>query len=95
VSFIFTLASKWGCNIGGDDKRSITACVFSSADGALFPFQFIFQGTTKRVLPKTCGIQIGLSNGFHFTMTNNHWSNLESMQEFVNFIIVPYLDTKV
>jgi hypothetical protein len=42
---------------GGDDKRSITACVFSSADGALFPLQLTFQGTTKRVLPKTCGAQ--------------------------------------
>ena len=24
-------------------------------------------------------------------MSENHWSNLESMKQFVNFIIVPYL----
>jgi len=81
--------------LGGDDKRSITTCVFSFVDGALLPFQLIFQGTTKRVLPKIRGTQIGLNHGFHFTMTNNHWSNLESMQEFVNFILVPQLDNEV
>ncbi len=81
--------------LGGDDKRSITTCVFSFADGALLPFQLIFQGTTKRVLPKIRGTQIGLNHGFHFTMTNNHWLNLESMQEFVNFILVPQLDNEV
>jgi hypothetical protein len=58
---------------GGDDKRFIIACVSPSVDGALLPLQLIFQGTTKRVLPKTHGVQIGLSHGFHFTMTNNHW----------------------
>ncbi len=41
--------------LGGDDKRSITTCVSSFADYALLPFQLIFQGTTKRVLPKTRG----------------------------------------
>jgi hypothetical protein len=81
--------------LGGDDKRSITTCVSSFADGALFPLQLIFQETIKRFLPKTHGTRIGLNHGFHFTMTNNHWSNLESMQRFVNFILVPYLDNKV
>jgi hypothetical protein len=28
-------------------------------------------------------------------MIDNHWSSLESMQEFVNFILVPYLANKV
>ena len=39
--------------IGGDDKRAITACVSSAAGGSLLPFQVIFLGTTKRVIPKT------------------------------------------
>jgi hypothetical protein len=30
---------------GGDDKRSIIACVSSFAYGALLPLQFIFQRT--------------------------------------------------
>ncbi len=80
---------------GGDDKRSSTACVSSFVDGALLPLQLIFQGTTKRVLPKSRGTQIGLSYDFHFTMTNDHWSNFESMQEFVNFVLVPYLNNEV
>ncbi len=41
--------------LAGDDKKSITTCVSSFADGALLPFQLIFQGITKRVLPKTHG----------------------------------------
>jgi hypothetical protein len=28
-------------------------------------------------------------------MIDNHWSSLESMQEFVNFILGPYLAIKV
>jgi len=40
--------------LGGDDKKSITICVFSFANGALFPLQLIFQRIMKQALPKTC-----------------------------------------
>ena len=77
--------------IGGDDKRSIIACVLSAANGALFPLQIIFSTTTNREPPKTqCG-KLGLGFGFHYTKIDNHWSNFESMQDFVNHILVPYL----
>jgi hypothetical protein len=66
--------------IGGDNKRAITACVSSVADGSLLPFQLIFSGTTKRVILKTQRGRQGLDYNFHFTMSENHWSNLESMK---------------
>jgi hypothetical protein len=93
-----TWEKRWSKDVGvfgGDDKRSIIECVSSFANGALLPLQLIFQGTIKTVLRKNHGTQIGLSHGFHFTMTNDHWSNLESMQEFVNFILVPYLNNEM
>lgn len=40
--------------IRGDDKKSIIMCVFSFANGALFPLQLIFQSIMKQALPKTC-----------------------------------------
>jgi len=35
------------------------------------------------------------SHGFHFTVATNHLSRIESMQGFVDFIVVPYLDIEV
>jgi hypothetical protein len=81
--------------IGGDDKRSITACVSSAANGALLLLQFFFSGTTNKVLPKTQRGKSGLGFGFHYTKTDNHWSNFESIQDFVNHILIPYLDREV
>ncbi len=43
--------------LGGDDKKSITICVFSFANGALFPLQLIFQRIMKQALPKTCQVE--------------------------------------
>jgi hypothetical protein len=40
--------------LDGDDKKSITICVFSFANGALVPLQLIFQRIMKQALPKTC-----------------------------------------
>jgi hypothetical protein len=81
--------------IGGNDKRSITACVLSAVSSPLLLLQVIFSGTTNRVLSKTqCG-KLGLSFGFHYTKTENHWSNLESIQDFVQYILVSYLDKEV
>jgi hypothetical protein len=81
--------------IGGYDKRSISACISSATSSTLLPLQVIFSGTTNRVLPKTRHGKLDLSFGFHYTKTENHWSNLESMQDFVQHILVYYLDKEV
>jgi hypothetical protein len=57
----------------------------------MLPLQVVFQGTTNQALPpmnerrKNC-----LSSGFHLTYNSNHWSNLETTQEFVEHILMPY-----
>jgi hypothetical protein len=73
-----------------ENKRQITVI------GLTLPLQVVFQGTTSRTLPpmnegrKNC-----LSNGFHLTYSSNHWSNLETTQEFVEHIFIPYQKVKV
>ena len=47
-------------------------------------------GKTKRSLPTTIDAKLCLDYGFHFTMTDNHWSNLKTYKEFVQRILVPY-----
>jgi hypothetical protein len=75
---------------GMEDKRQVTCCVSSSSDGTLLPMQIIFTGKTKRCLPKTHVAKLCLADGFHMTMSSNHWSNLETCQQFVRHILVPY-----
>jgi hypothetical protein len=33
--------------------------------------------------------------GFHLTFSSNHWSNLETIQTFVEHIFIPYKKDKV
>ncbi len=62
----------------------------------MLPLQVVFQGITSRMFPpmnegrKNC-----LSSGFHLTYSSNHWSNLETTQEFVEHIFIPYQKVQV
>jgi hypothetical protein len=62
----------------------------------MLPLQVVFEGTTSSVLPpvnerkKYC-----LSSGFHLTYSSKHWSNLETTQEFVEHILMPYRKIQV
>lgn len=70
-----------------DDKRQITAVICASLTGKLLPFQVIYQGTTKACLPKVAGTP----TDWHVTCTPNHWSNEEKMKEYLQLIIIPYV----
>ena len=83
-----------------DDKRQITAVVASAMTGELLPLQLIFGGQDKnkkqqKSVPK---LQSNLSDEvlqqeqFHLTQTKTHWSTLDSMQDYVRKIIVPYVN---
>ena len=79
--------------IGAEDKRQITAIVASSADGDLLPLQLIFSGKTTDCHPP---ITSTVHNAkFHITHSPNHWSNQETMQQYIKEIIVPYLQSKI
>jgi hypothetical protein len=71
-----------------DDKRQITAMVASALDGTLLPLQLIFTGKSPACVPKHTDDSEEL--GFHLTRSENHWSSQETMQQWVEHIIVPH-----
>ena len=74
---------------GVDDKRQITATFTVSASGVFLPIQLIYQGKTKRCLPK-----FKFPKEFQVTFTKNHWSNFGKCVDLFQKIIFPYLHAK-
>ena len=74
--------------VGAEDKRQITACIASSLDGAFLPLQLIFQGKTPRCLPEATPRSIAAK--VHLTFSDNHWSNQQTMQQYVEEVIMKY-----
>jgi len=79
--------------VGQEDKRQITAVVGSSADGDLLPLQLIFQGKTDASHPELTSTVRQAQ--FHITHSENHWSNQDTMQQYVEQIIIPYMNQKI
>ena len=75
--------------VGISDKRQITAVLCGTLTGDLLPFQLIYQGKTSACLP-----HIDFPDGWHVTCTPNHWSNEEKMKEYLEQIIIPYVQCK-
>jgi len=74
--------------VGAEDKRQITAVVASSLYGDLLPLQLIFQGKTERSHPPTT--PSSKSARVHVTHSPNHWSSVETMQQWVDNLLIPY-----
>ena len=77
---------------GVNDKRQITATFTVSASGVFLPIQLIYQGKTKRCLPK-----FKFPKEFHVTYKKNDWSKLlndEKCVELFKKVIFPYLLAK-
>ena len=77
--------------VGLNDKRQITAVLAAATDGSFLPIQLIFQGKTSRCLPSQTERNEYEQIGWNFTMTENHWSNYESMVSYMSDIISQYL----
>ena len=78
--------------VGMDDKRQITAVFQVAATGAILPPQLIFQGKTDRCLPVPALRGQLEEIGWHFTHSQNHWSNQTTMRELMTNIIALYVD---
>ena len=69
--------------IGVNDKRQITAVFCGSASGEFLPVQLIYIGKTARhpryLFPPEWNI-------------THHWSNEDTMEEYVDNIILPYVE---
>ena len=57
--------------------------------GEFLPPQLIYQGKTLRCLP--C---VKFPDESHVTYSINHWSNEDTMKEYVEYILLPYIDGK-
>ena len=57
--------------------------------GDFLPVQLIYKGKTPRSLPS-----YKFPSDWHVTFTDNHWSNEVTMLEYINKILVPYIEKK-
>ena len=72
-----------------DDKHQVTAVFVATLTGDFLAPQIIHKGNTERSHPK-----FSVPSGWDIWHSDNHWSNEETMKQYIEKIIVPYLDAK-
>ena len=75
--------------VGLNDKQQITAVFCAALSGKLLPPQVIYQGKTAACLPK-----FTFPADWKVTYTTNHWSNEQKTKEYIDKIILPYVNKK-
>ena len=75
--------------VGLGDKRQITAVLCGAMSGEFLPPQLIYQGKTTACFPRH-----KFPEDWHVTCTPNHWSNEDKMMEYIEKIILPYVEGK-
>lgn len=81
--------SKQVAVVGKDNKRKITSLLAVSADGALLPPQVIYKGNTSG-----CHAKVTFPADWNVTHSPSHWSTEETMLEFLDAVIIPYVERK-
>lgn len=74
---------------GKDDKRQLTAVFAGSMTGEFLPPQLIYQGKTHRCIPK-----VEFPDDWDVTFSANHWSNERTMTDYIEKILLPYVEGK-
>ena len=74
---------------GKDDKHQLTAVFGGSMAGDFLPLQLIYQGKTQQCIPK-----VDFSDDLHMIFSANHWSNEGTMTDYLEKIILPYVERK-
>ena len=74
--------------VGAEEKRQITAVLGSTLQGEMLPLQLIFEGKTER--SRAQHITETRDACFHLTNSENHWSTLQTMQEYVENVLEPW-----
>ena len=72
---------------GISDKQQITVLFCGTFDDCFLPPQIIYQGKTSACLPN-----FTFPSDWHVTCTPNHWSNENEMMEYIELIILPYIN---
>ena len=73
--------------VGVNDKCQITAVFCGSAIGEFLPIQLIYTGKTDRCHPR-----YPFPPEWNVTHSHNHWSNEDTMVQYVDNIILPYVE---
>ena len=74
--------------IGIKDKRQITAVFCCTIQGDFLPVQLIYKGKTRHCHPK-----YKFPAGWHITHAPKHWSNEQTMVQYIDNIILPYVES--
>ena len=74
---------------GINDKRQITAVFGSTMSGDFLPPQLIYKGKTSKSLPS-----VTFPSDWHVTFTENHWSNENTMVDYLEKVLFPYAEKK-
>ena len=69
------------------DKCQITAVFCCTIQGDFLPVQLIYKGTTRRCHPKH-----KFPAGWDITHSKKHWSNESTMIQYIQNVIIPYVD---
>ena len=72
-----------------DDKRQITAVLAASMTGDCLAPQLIFGGKTERCHPR-----VSFPEGWDIWHSDIHWSNEDTMQHYIERIIIPFITWK-
>ena len=86
----WTMEQKGACRVevaGLNDKRQITAVFCGSLLGHFLPVQLIYKGKTSRCHPR-----YEFPSNWHITHSPRHWSTEETMLQYIEHIIVPYVE---
>ena len=73
--------------VGQIDKQQITAVLAGTMQGDLLPLPLIYKGKTLR-----CHPNYKFPPGWHITHSPNHWSNEPTMIEYIENIVIPYVE---
>jgi len=88
--------SKQVSLVGSEEKRAFTVLVGIAGDGTLLPFQAIYEGKTTCSIPSKNAPHYDdlLATGalLEFSGTKTYWSNVNTMQSWVNNILTLYFD---
>ena len=72
---------------GVNDKSQITAVFCGSLNGDFLPIQVIYKGKTNRCHPK-----FAFPSDWHVAHSPKHWSTEETMVQYIEHIIIPYVE---
>ena len=74
---------------GHNDKWQITVVMCGALTGEMLPIQLVYKGTTNK-----CHPPYKFSDDWLISHSPNHWLNEGTMIEYINEVIVPYVDGK-